>query len=327
MLFLTKFENKPNFLFHINQCILSGNGEKVFLDDFIELRSLWEERKKAQLSSFVVREIGPANALFLTSSSDWGVCRNGGRRGSRYAPEAISHVLVKMVAMPHPPSLYFCEVSSPTQEKEDFVKGQEESTDCIEKLWGQFRGNRVFHIGGGHDHIFPLLMSLREEKAIHVVNIDAHLDTRAESLSHSGTPFRQFANLYQGHFRLTQLGIQPFSNHSSGHQNLSAEMVVFPPEELEGKTTEIMKKIAFRKDELTLLSLDCDAIASESMEAVSAVNPAGLSPGCIRGIFDYYKNLEQEKKIYGIYEYNPLHDNLSQKGAKSLASLIYAALL
>ena len=324
---VAKLEGKPDFFFHIDQCILSGNGEKVFLKDFDKLGDLWRERKKVQLSSLLSRDVSDAGALFLMSSSDWGVCRNGGRRGSRFAPEAISNVLKKMVAMSGTPHLYFGEVSSPRGEAEDFALAQGESTRCIKKIWDQFYGDRVFHMGGGHDHIFPLLMSLKDEKAIHVINIDAHLDTRAEPLFHSGTPFRQFADFYGGRFRLTQLGIHPFSNHPAAYDDLSAEMTVFLSDEFFKKGGSWREKISFRKEELTVLSLDCDALAAESMEAVSAVNPAGMSLDTVREIFEYYGEIDQKKKIYGIYEYNPLFDNLSQKGAKAIASLIYKALL
>ena len=296
------------------------------MNDFVGLKSLWDERKKAQLSSFVSEDILTAKALFLMSSSDWGVVRNGGRRGSRFAPQAILNVLNKMTAMPQDPSLYFQEVACRDGEREDFIQAQGDSARRIKKTRDQFGGNRTFHIGGGHDHIFPLLMSFKEERAIHVINIDAHLDTRSEPLFHSGTPFRQFANLYQGRFRLTQLGIQSFANHPSSYENLSADMVVFSSDELSSGELGLDKKISFDRDELTLLSLDCDALAVESMEAVSAVNPVGLSLRCVRDIFDCYGKLDQKEKIYGIYEYNPLFDNLSQKGAKILASLIYSAL-
>ena len=295
------------------------------MDDFRKLKWLWEERKKLQLSSFVSQKISEAGVLFLMSSSDWGVCRNGGRRGSRFAPDAIANALKKMVSrVPHQ-SLYFEKVSCLAAEEENFAQAQEESAHFIQKVCDQFKGNTIFHIGGGHDHIFPLLMSFRAEKAIHVINIDAHLDTRLETLPHSGTPFRQFADLYRGHFRLTQMGIHPFANESSSYKDLSAEMVTFSVDELSDRGAELEKKISFNRNELTLLSLDCDALASESMEAVSAVNPEGLSFQYVKKVFNFYRKLDQDKKIYGIYEYNPLFDNLSQKGAKCLASLIYNA--
>ena len=294
------------------------------MKDFAALKSLWKERDRERLGALIVKEVSDAKTLFLTSSSDLGVCRNGGRRGSRFAPQAISAVLKKMVAIPGTEPLCFREVACRAREEENFVLSQEESADCIRMTWDRFGGERIFHVGGGHDHIFPLLMSLKDCGSIHVINIDAHLDTRAEPLVHSGTPFRQFAALYGGRFRLTQLGIHHFSNPPSALEDLSAEMTVLSPDELEGG--DWRERILLDREDMTLLSLDCDAIAAETMEAVSAVNPAGLPLGLVREIFDWYRKIDQKQKVYGIYEYNPLFDNLSQKGARTLASLIYAAL-
>ena len=292
------------------------------MKDFDTLKSLWAQRKKTQLADCVTNRPEEAGALILASPSDWGVCRNGGRRGSRFAPQAIAHVLKKMVAMPEAPALYFEEVSCGDREQQEFVAAQEYSGKKIGTLWEEFVGENVFHLGGGHDHIFPLLISLKGEKAIHVINIDAHLDTRAEPLYHSGTPFRQFAEQYRGRFRLTQLGIHPFANDPSSYRDMPAEMTIFSPQDV-ARDEEV---ISFREDEVTLLSLDCDAIAAESMEAVSAVNPAGISAKRIRKIFELYRQRVSGRKIYGIYEYNPIYDNLSQKGARLIASLIYGQL-
>jgi formiminoglutamase len=74
---------------------------------------------------------------------------------------------------------------------------------------------------------------------------------------------------------------------------------------------------------LPILSLDADALNAAYMEGVSAVNPRGLSLEVVSDIFDFYFKLDTEKKYCGIYEYNPLYDNLSAKGARILASLIY----
>ena len=62
--------------------------------------------------------------------------------------------------------------------------------------FASFKGKKIFHLGGGHDHIYPLLMSLEKTqnyKHLKVLNLDAHLDTRTDEFAHSGTPFRQFA--------------------------------------------------------------------------------------------------------------------------------------
>ena len=58
------------------------------------------------------------------------------------------------------------------------------------------------------------------------------------------------------------------------------------------------------------------------MEAVSAVNHQGLSLTTVKIIFNTIKALQPTQQYLGIYEYNPIYDNLSQKGARALTDLI-----
>ena len=289
---------------------------------------LLRERERDKIISHRQGEIEGADILFLTSSSDLGVCRNGGRRGARFAPQGILASLNKMVSPLQMGQYSVREVASREGEEENFVEAQKSSGEAIKKIVTSFKGNTIIHLGGGHDHIFPLLYSYFHLPSIHVINIDAHLDTRDDPLplSHSGTPFRQVANLYRGKFRLTQIGIHPFANPLSAQQNLNnIEMEIISAH---GATSfeQLKEKLTYCEEELTILSLDCDAMASSTMEAVSAVNPMGLSHSIVADIFSHYHNLPQGQKIYGIYEYNPLFDNLSAKGAASIASLIYQGL-
>jgi formiminoglutamase len=59
------------------------------------------------------------------------------------------------------------------------------------------------------------------------------------------------------------------------------------------------------------------------MEGVSAVNHQGISSREVQKILETVLNSKKGKKYFGFYEYNPLYDNLSQKGARFIASLIY----
>lgn len=77
-------------------------------------------------------------------------------------------------------------------------------------------------------------------------------------------------------------------------------------------------------NELIILSLDSDALCSSFMEGVSAVNPNGLSLNFMQeAIQSYLKWTEGKRQVFGIYEYNPVYDNTSQKGAKALGALIH----
>ena len=262
------------------------------------------------------------------AQDDQGVARNGGRLGTRFAPRAIVHCLEKMVAhnettwQTHP-------VCSQDQEPIDFVQAQKDSSQLISSLLDPQK--ITLHLGGGHDHIYPLLKAL-EAKAgatkLTIINIDAHCDTRPDPHPHSGTPFRQFDQDGCIDFELIQLGIRPHANSPQTLSPLQAKMALYPLEELprEGPAMSkfLSKIVAIAPTTHYVLSLDCDALSATFMEGVSAVSYDGMSLPQVQSIFEWAKqSIPPARLTYGIYEYNPLFDNLSQKGARALAALIY----
>ena len=272
--------------------------------------------------------------LILTSGHDLGVCRNGGRRGASFAPKAILAVFKKMALHPRNKSqtIKITPVDVPGEE-EDFVKFQQKQAGLIQEIIEQNSNTSIIHLGGGHDHIYPFLLGLNYHKKITVLNIDAHLDTRLDTTVHSGTPFRQFSQEARGEFNLIQLGIHNFCNVQGNYQKLKrGKMEIISSDQLErasakGSLPEFLReRLPLESNALTILSLDCDGLSCAYMESVSAVNPHGLSMQTVRDIFNYYRNGIQHPPIAGIYEYNPLYDNLSQKGAKTIAALLYSLL-
>jgi formiminoglutamase len=85
------------------------------------------------------------------------------------------------------------------------------------------------------------------------------------------------------------------------------------------------RMIPFERDALYFFSLDSDAIDAGVMEGVSAVNHKGLPLQFVDELLTYCLDVLKTKH-FGIYEYNPVFDNLSQKGARALSSLIYKIL-
>ena len=70
-------------------------------------------------------------------------------------------------------------------------------------------------LGGGHDHIFPLLKSIHEtmpNKSLNIINLDAHLDTRKDASPHSGIYLDNFLDSPKKQFNLHQICIQKESN-------------------------------------------------------------------------------------------------------------------
>ncbi len=312
---------------------------------FSEIAELHATRRADSLASTYRHDLpslSAANTLILHSASDWGVCRNGGRRGSHYAPEAITTVLGKMAAHQLSAQLIaHSSVSDLNAEKENFVEAQQREVRTLANTIGEFNGQCIIHLGGGHDHIYPLMASLYSPgKKIKVLNIDAHMDTRTDHLPHSGTPFRQFSELAKDDFELVQLGIHSFANSPSTTTPLAhSKMHCISFSQLEkeswGFTRPIDELLQYHfspqsaqsngNKEVWILSLDCDALEAGIMEGVSAVNHQGIPLHTIAEIFKYFKQ-HAPRLIAGLYEYNPIFDNLSQKGARALASLIYSVL-
>ncbi len=270
--------------------------------------------------------------LFITSPTDLGVCRNGGRRGAAFGASAILNCFSKLnIHHDRMKHVLSSQVSFINQELEDFENAQKISARTIEKELK--RSNQIIHLGGGHDHIYPLLCAIDEKTnkdKIIVINIDAHLDTRTDELAHSGTPFRQFSKYTKKNFELYQLGIHPFANSISTNQNLeNGFMLNITADRLRELTNGFTHSynpfkslnIDTNNSEV-IISLDADGLDSSFMSGVSAVNHNGLPLHFVRDLIEHYKFLNLEKKYFGVYEYNPIYDDLSQKGARAITYLI-----
>lgn len=281
-------------------------------------------------SKFVADEA--AEVLIAKSPSDVGVRRNKGRNGARYAPLAIEAALKKMNDHLNRASYHSVAVSDQEAEKANYEQAMDKSADRLSALLRVPR-ERVAHLGGGHDHALPLLKALERQsgKNTLIVNFDAHCDTRVDDISHSGTPFRDFDRAAKKPFHLVQIGIHNYANSPATLSPLTnnTEKIFFRSDvkalEEKGFAESALSQCPFKVDEDTnlFISLDCDALSSSVMSAVSAVNHNGLDPEKVLEWTEVLKGLPCRNKVLGVYEYNPLFEDLSQKGARYLAGLIY----
>ena len=276
-------------------------------------------------------EIKKADILFLKFSSDIGTIRNFGRRGSMFAPEAILWV-VKKLACHNLLKWSDIELSNQTLEKNNFKESQNSLAINIKNTIQEAnRTQKFIYLGGGHDYIYPTLKAINHfTKKLVVINLDAHLDTRTDTDPNSGTPFRQIACDFEGEIEIIQLGIHDFANSISTMSNLkNAKEVVATYEDVRYGTKDftqtdkfLARVIPFQKDTTYVFSLDADVMDSGIMEGVSAVNHRGLPYDFIEDVLLYMIDV-LNCQHFGIFEYNPVYDNLSQKGARTLAALIY----
>ncbi len=271
------------------------------------------------------------HCVFLTSSTDIGVIRNGGRNGARFAPKAFLSTLKKFSLVEKLIHYRFIntEVGNIEEEEKNFKHAQQEESARISEIIELNPSSTLIHIGGGHDHIYPLMKALSKTfQKLVVINIDAHADTRTDQEYHSGTPFRQFGDEFPGKLRLFQIGLNSFANSFSTLEPIKETKMnilwshQLNSENLNNLFADIQKEI----DETTavLFSLDADAINGAIVPGVSAVNPSGLTLSQLNEILGHFKTLKlTHKPILGIYELNPIYDTLSGLSMRTMGSFVF----
>lgn len=292
-----------------------------------------EKRQLESLSSrFGVTQ--GSEVIFMKSSSDVGVIRNGGRNGARLAPQSLLSFFRKLAVDQTSPALSFqeVEVSSQDEELSDFKSAQEKESLRIQTIIKNHPSARMIHIGGGHDHIYPLLKSFSHEKKMIVLNLDAHADTRTDTEHNSGTPFRQFAQEYNGEFHLFQMGLHAFANSESTLSPLPrGKMHVLWRKDMldQGRWENFFQEMRalIDGDAVVIFSLDADALSGELVPGVSAVNGMGLKTDELLRAWEMYRELPlKHQPIMGIYELNPVHDTVSGMSMRFISNFIYISL-
>lgn len=283
----------------------------------------------------------------LKASADWGTVLNNGRRGSLFAPNVLESLLLKMAGhATKNNSLEFFEVSNFKSEEQIDLKVSQlnESQKIAQHLKNLSQKKYLLHIGGGHDHFYPLLLAYlsipQTSKKVLILNIDPHLDTRTDSWSNSGTPFRNLdqalcsANPHNHQMTLVQLGTHLFANGEANYsplKNMKQEIYEMSSIRKDGHLKNFVHthlSAYLQSHDEIVLSFDVDAIKASEMPAVSAPNHLGFSMEEMHELIEYLKMSAQEKfKIAGFYEYNPMFDDLAGSSGRALAALIYQQFL
>jgi len=275
----------------------------------------------------------------LCSPSDVGVMINNGKNGARYAPTAIINHLKKQnnhLKLQQNEAILITEVTNQNKDQSHLELAQQNASREILSELETEKVTRICHLGGGHDHVYPLLMAINENTNfdnIFILNIDAHCDTRIDEKHHSGTPFRDFDKNAKKPFHLVQYGIHDFANSTSTLSNLSfgSEKKIFLPEVekmssgFQNIPQEIFKDCPFEITDRTavILSIDCDGIDGSQMKAVSCVNTTGVPLIHLIKLLQELKLNTNNNLILGVYEFNPVYDDLTIYGAKSIVHILY----
>ncbi len=295
------------------------------------LNQFFAQRSQESLAaSFHEGPVDAETVVFLSSPCDRGVQLNGGRLGARWAPPVLLNSFKRLARPAGPESQQRLHhqsfsVREPTGPLEDLQQAQ---SAWLERFVGR---SPVLHLGGGHDHVLPLLQALGPAPVC-VLNVDAHLDTRTDDWAHSGNPFRRFAQSKGAAFRLYQFGIHPFANTASTQSTLprGARMDVISRDDCESSALVrqrlLQLEAQLREGEFVVFSLDCDALSAGEVRAVSAPNHRGLTVEFVRQLVSFYLDLTRrrgQKPVFGIYEFNPLYDDSAGSGARVIAGLMY----
>lgn len=292
-----------------------------------DMKTIHATRAKESIRPLFEKTAGP-HLLFIKSSSDMGVIRNNGRNGTRFAPQSFMFHFKKMTQDHEIKQWRFSEIEVSSQQKEEthFASAQQEEVALIKNA-NPLAHDFLCHIGGGHDHIYPLVTALKDgfSKVI-IINIDAHADTRTDSEFHSGTPFRQLDSEIAD-FNIFQIGLHPYSNSFSTLTPLKNEMEVLWKEDTHKDSINcFFKKIQAQvtPESLVVFSLDADAISGHLVPGVSAVNADGLNLDQLKMMMLEYLRLPlKHSPIMGIYELNPVYDHLSGISMNTIANFIF----
>jgi len=220
-------------------------------------------------------------ATLIGFPCDDGVEINAGRVGARGAPAAIRERLYRMT-----PSADSCEsftrLLACTQDRGDLhLSGSLQAKQLLlaESVARELNAGSVpIVLGGGHETTLGHFLGyVRANKAVHLLNIDAHPDVRPRvaDQSHSGSSFRDALEhpsaLCTGY---TVIGLQRHAVASAHVEYLRSHKCVF--EYSEESSLERLKQLLDTLSEPALLSIDLDVIDQSQAPGVSAPNAAGM---------------------------------------------------
>lgn len=272
-----------------------------------------------QLTDYIASPV-----VLLGCPQDEGVRRNGGRIGAAAAPDAIRACLYRLVA---PAKIRLFDLGN-TRIGDTLEETHKRQRELIEKLLRD--GKVVISLGGGNDIAYPDCAALSAVTGgdLLALNIDAHLDVRASSIPHSGTPYRQL--LDGGHLagsRFHETAYQPFAAAQSHLDYLAAKGAHAHPRSViraRGTTPFYAELLSKSEASAIFWGVDMDAVRASDAPGVSAPNPAGLRADDLLAIAQI-AGTDSRSRVFEITELNPTYDT-DQQTARLAAAAIWTFL-
>jgi formiminoglutamase len=256
-------------------------------------------------------EYEEAEVVIVGCPQDEGVARNRGRAGARLAPTEIRRALYRYAVSDQHQSLRLLDLGDVTPRT-----SLEATHDTLQQVVCQLLGDgkKVVVLGGGNDISYPdcsALAAVNQPPANLILNIDRHLDVRADTQRNSGTPYRQLLEeqkIEPGLFH--EIGINSFANSPAYCQYLKELGVAIHylgelREQGVGAAVRAITEAA-RADAI-FFGFDLDVVRAVEAPGVSDPSPMGLTAREVCEIADVAAN-DPRTRIIEITEVNPVHD-------------------
>jgi formiminoglutamase len=224
----------------------------------------------------------PPGIVLIGFACDEGVRRNGGRVGAKDGPRAIRAALANLAWHQHHPVYDAGDVRC---DDGDMEGAQSRLAEVVADTIRA--GHRPLVLGGGHETAwgtFQGIVAAKPDATVGVINIDAHLDVRADEPGNSGTPFYQIAKWCAANgrpFNYLCVGLAAASNTMAlcGRAEKQRYSYRFDVDVVPWKFDELHDELkAFSKTcDVTQVSIDLDVLPAAIMPAVSAPAGRGIS--------------------------------------------------
>lgn len=261
------------------------------------------------------RDYEASDIVILGYPVDEGVRRNGGRPGAASAPAAIRKQFYKLTPFGIKARVFDLGDLRP-------AATLEETHDVQQRIVAQLLrdGKQIIVLGGGNDISYPDGAAMAEVFGPEwwiAINIDSHLDVRADEPRNSGTPYRQLLEggmllpeyfyevAYQSHF-----ASPVYFNYlrDKGVSRISLELLRSRDEaDIEIKEQVRQKFINHSASMNTFFGFDLDAVRASDAPGTSAPSPLGLRAGEFIVLVKYAASLSNTK-IIEFSEVNPEFD-------------------
>jgi formiminoglutamase len=265
--------------------------------------------------------------VLIGFACDEGVRRNGGRVGAKDGPHAIRKALANLAWHQAAPVYDAGDVRCDDRDMEGAQSRLAEVVaDAIRS------GHRPLVLGGGHETAwgtFQGIVAAKPDATVGVINIDAHLDLRADEPGNSGTPFMQMARWCKANgkpFNYLCLGTSTPNNTAAllfGPEGVFPKIRYdhdLPPWRFPDFGDEI---IAFAETvEVVHLSLDLDVLPAATMPAVSAPAGLGVSHEVIQMLLTFALGPPKKVVAVDIVEFNP-HLDIGDSGLRVAGRLAW----